>query len=246
MILHTQVRDCLYLNWALPAERLPEPPEPLRYDTREKDGESVVFASALFFRHGDLRFSSLPIPGVDAPQFQLHLCTLDGDGVPSVLIRAVLVPGWFAAGARLFGRQPAQGAQLAFPASTGEAAAWTWEVRRGTRLVVQGEIGPPTRCPGPDLGTWNQTVSFFRRRGLGFTESMRGLRRIEIERSNADVTPIRATVAENALLLRYLKELSPLEMPELHSAWLCAPMQVSYELSGAPRSAVGTSLPAPG
>lgn len=246
MILRTHVRDCLYLNWALPAEKLPEPPAPLRYDLRESAGSAVVFASALFFRQDGLQFTSVPFPRVDAPQFQLHLCTLDADGVPSVLIRAVLVPGWFAPGARWVTRQPARAARLVYPASTSEQDAWRWEVRRGSRLVVEGEVGTPLHGVGPDLGTWDQTVSFFRRRGLGFTETLRGLRRVEIERTNAAVTPIRATVTEGELLMHYLADLELSELPALHSAWLCAPMKISYELSGAERSAVGSSVPAPG
>jgi hypothetical protein len=246
MILRTHVRDCLYLNWAFPAESLPAPPEPLRYDIREWQGGAVVFASALFFRQDGLRLRSVPLPRVDAPQFQLHLCTLDGDGVPSVLIRAVLVPGWFAPGARWVTRQHARAARFDFPASTVDLTAWRWEVRRGSRLVVEGEIGTPTRGFGPDLGTWDQTVSYFRRRGLGFTETLRGLRRIEIERAKSQVTPIRATVKDGGLLLRYLPELQLEEVPALHSAWLCAPMRISYELSGAERAAVGSQVPAPG
>ena len=231
MILRTHVRDCLYLNWALPAERMPAPPDPLRYDVRESDGEAVVFASALFFRQNGLQLTSVPFPRVDAPQFQLHLCTLDADGVPSVLIRAVLVPGWFAPGARWVTRQPARAARLVYPASI---AAWTPGGGRCTRAPGWGAPGWSSREKSghlfgsrPDLGTWDQTVSFFRRRGLGFTETLRGPRRVEIERTQAAVTPIRATVAENDLLLHYLAELEPIGLPALHSAWLCAPMKIS-------------------
>jgi hypothetical protein len=188
----------------------------------------------------------MPLPRVDAPQCQVHLCTLDGDGVPSVLIRAVFVPSWFAPGARWVTRQPVRAARLVYPASTAVLDTWRWEVRRGSRLVVEGEIGIPATAPGSELGTWDQTVSYFRRRGLGFTETLRGLKRIEIERSSAEVMPIRATVEDDGLLRKQLPELGPSEPIELHSAWLCAPMQISYELSGAERATVGSSLPAPG
>jgi hypothetical protein len=246
MIFRTHVRDCLYLNWALPAEKLPAPPDPLRYDLRKQDGREVVFASALFFRQDGLQFSSILLPRVDAPQCQVHLCTLDGDGVPSVLIRAVFVPSWFAPGARWVTRQPACAARLVYPASTATLDTWRWEVHRGSRLVVEAEIGAPVTAPGSDLGSWDQTVSFFRRRGLGFTETLRGLRRLEIETSNAEVTPIRATVADDGLLRKQLPEVGSSALLEIHSAWLCAPMRISYVLSGAERAAVGSSVPAPG
>ena len=149
MILRTNVRDCLYLNWTLPAEGLPAPPEPLRYDLRQRDGTDVVLASALLFRQDGLRFTSLPLPHVDAPQFQLHFCTLDEDGVPSVLIRTVLVPSWFAPGARWVTRQPARAARLLYPASTADGDSWRWEVRRGSKLVVDQE----TTCGTPFVST---------------------------------------------------------------------------------------------
>ena len=46
-MLRTTVRDCLYLNWAFPAEALPPPPAPLRYQRHVWQGREHVFASAL-------------------------------------------------------------------------------------------------------------------------------------------------------------------------------------------------------
>ncbi|MDH3255162.1 MAG: DUF2071 domain-containing protein [Acidobacteriota bacterium] len=246
MIFRTNVRDCLYLNWALPASALPPAPNPLRYDVREFAGEPVVFASALLFRQASLEVPKVPLPRLEAPQFQLHVCTLDADGVPSVLIRAVLVPAWFAPGARWMTGQPARGARFSYPETTADSSSWDWEVRRGARLEVAGEIGSPLPGVGPDLGTWDQTVAFFRRRGLGFTESLRGLRRMEIRRAKAEVTPVRVRIGEAGLLLRYLPGLDADGLPALHSAWLCGPMGVSYVVGEDERAAVGSQVPAPG
>ena len=59
-MLRTTVRDCLYLNWALPAEALPPPPEPLRYQRHSWQGRDWVFASALLFHQDSLHLVALP------------------------------------------------------------------------------------------------------------------------------------------------------------------------------------------
>lgn len=246
MIFRTHLRDCLCLNWALPAAALPPPPEPLRYDVFSGTGDSVVFASALLYRQDGLRTDSVPLPQINAPQLQLHLCTLDPDGVPSVLILAVMVPGWLAPGARWVTRQPARAARLVYPDSIEGSTDWRWEVRRGEQFVVGASLSAPPPGSGPKLGSWDETVAYFRRRGVGFSESLRGLRRVEIRREKSPVTPVKALVEDDRLLLRCLRGVELEELPSPHSAWLCGPMSVSYELSGAERSPVGSRLPAPG
>jgi hypothetical protein len=112
MILRTLVRDCLFLNWALPAQLLPSPPVPLRYDTLRAQGEDWVFASAVLFRQVGLRLPHFPLVRLSYPQFNFRVYVLDGEGVPSVLFWRMLVPTWVVPGARLLGRQPVGRARL--------------------------------------------------------------------------------------------------------------------------------------
>src|SRR4051794_15661183 len=67
-MLRTTVRDCLYLNWALPAEALPVPPKPLRYQIHSWQGRDWVFASALLFHQDSLHFTALPRLRLGYPQ----------------------------------------------------------------------------------------------------------------------------------------------------------------------------------
>src|SRR4029079_18388565 len=112
MMLQSVVRDCLYLNWALPAAALPEPPAPLRYQLHASPGgEEVVFATALLFHPEGLHLDGLPLPRLSYPQCNLRLNVLDGDGMPSVLFRCMLMPSWMTPGARLLTHQPVAAAR---------------------------------------------------------------------------------------------------------------------------------------
>jgi hypothetical protein len=246
MILRSTLHDCLYLNWAVPLDALPGPPESLRYDRRDSADGPVVFASALLFRQHGLGVQGLPLPRLDAPQFELHLCTVDSAGVPSTLVVSVLVPLWIAAGSRWVSRQPARGARLEYPASTADSPRWRWRVQRSGGLLVEGEAGAPGVGAGPSLGTWDQTVAYFRRRGVAYSSVSGALVRTDIRRPRVGVTPVRAEVLENALLVRELPGLGDTGVPLLHSAWLCGPMDVVYDTSGAERAVVGSQVPAPG
>jgi hypothetical protein len=246
MIFRAEIRDCLFLNWALPVAAAPDPPEALRYDIREGADGPFVFASALLCRQSRLGVDSLPVPWVDSPLAQIHLCTLDEDGLPSVLIRAVMVPRWLAPGARWVIRQPAKAARLTFPRRVEEASEWRWEVERAGRLVVDGSLGPPAPGSGPKIGSWEETVAYFRRRAVGYFESFGTLRRLELRRSRSDVTPVRAEIVENDLMFHCLGCTASEASVALHSAWLSSPMSVSYEWSATKSTPVGSRLPAPG
>src|SRR5260370_31104094 len=92
MKLRTVVRDCLFLNWALPADALPEPPAPLRYQRHAWQGSDHVFASALLFHHDAVRWSAFPLLRVGYPQLNIRLYVLDGAGAPSAPFLPVLMP----------------------------------------------------------------------------------------------------------------------------------------------------------
>ena len=140
MKLQMTVRDCLYLNWALPAEALPEPPAPLRYQVHTWQGQDWVFASALLFHQDAVHLAALPLLRVGYPQFNLRFYVLDKEGIPSVLFRRMLMPAWVAPGVRLVSHQPALAARLDFPRPSADAGdgPWSWRVERGGTLRGPG------------------------------------------------------------------------------------------------------------
>ena len=104
-MLQSVVRDCLYLNWALPAAALPPAPAPLRYQLHPFQGEDHVFASAVLFHQEGLHLQGLPRLRLSYPQCNVRLYVLDGDSVPAVLFRSMLMPLWVVPGVRLVSQQ---------------------------------------------------------------------------------------------------------------------------------------------
>lgn len=255
MKLRMTVRDCLYLNWALPAEILPEPPAPLRYQLHSWEGCDWVFASALLFHQDAVRLAALPLIRVGYPQFNLRFYVLDAQGTPSVLFRRMLMPGWVAPGVRLVSHQPAFAARLDFPRPTvdGGDGPWRWRVEHaGTFEVRAWRDGSavPAVDAGPRLGSWNDTVSYFQLRLRGYAENSGGaLRRIDVRRpaATACAWPLRAELAGEELLpgLFRLPE-AGFPWPALHSAWLCPEVPFAFELAPAPKEvAVPQGMPQP-
>ncbi len=249
MILRTKVRDCLYLNWAVPADTAPPVPEPLRLQ-RSFDGRTDwCFASALLFHHEGLRFRALPFVRVSSPQLHLRYYVVDGDGRPAVYLRRTFVPLWMAPALRLLGGYPAWPARLLFarPSRDPEAGRWRWQVRGRKGLDAVGERGAPRAGAGPDLGTWDDTVEFFRVRHRAYAGRQGSLQRIETKQPAAATWPLRVDLAEDAVVRRGLG-LSLDALPELHSAWLCPEMAMTFELSAQPESEepVRRSVPAAG
>lgn len=245
MILRSEVRDCLFLNWAVPRAELPTPPDPLRYQVHEHEGGRWVYASALLFRQQGVRLATLPWPRLSYPQMNLRLCALDGDDVPAVLFCAMWVPPWVAPAVRLVGRQPVRAATLRFPrrVDTPERP-YGWRVRSGSELVLKAASGTPRIGPGPRLGGWEDTVAYFRQRPRGYVDSPSGLRRIETSHVSAAVWPMEVELQRGDLLAATL----PLAngWPPLHSAWLCPELTFEFELAPASEAALGREVPAAG
>jgi len=245
MKLRMTVRDCLYLNWALPAETLPELAPPLRYQLHSWEGRDWVFASALLFHHDAVHLSALPILRVGYPQFNLRFYVLDADGVPSVLFRRMLMPAWMAPGVRLVSHQPAFAARLDFPRPSADAGdgPWHWKVECGGTLDIRAwKDGSAVASPfaGPRLGSWEETVSYFQVRLRGYAENSGGaLRRIDVRRAEAPAWPLRAEVAAGSELLPEFFKLpstpDTFEWPAIHSAWLCPELPFVFEQVMAPR-----------
>jgi Uncharacterized conserved protein (COG2071) len=245
MKMRTRVVDVLYLNWALPADALPEPPPSLRYERHPAQGRDFVFASALLFRQQGLHLSLVPFVRVSYPQFNLRLYVVDADGVPSVYFHTVLVPGWVVPAARAMGQLPAAAAHFRYPpASRSEPAAeWSWRVRRGGALEVTARPGAPATAEGPRLGGWDETVRTFRERSRGYSEVDGALRRVETEQPRAAVWPVAAEVTDAALLSECLPMPDGAAWPPLHSAWICPEMPFTFELDVAPKIELSPRLP---
>jgi hypothetical protein len=253
MMLRTTVRDCLYLNWALPAEGLPELPEPLRYQLHSWQGSDYVFASALLFHQDAVRVPTLPI-SFGFPQLNLRLYVLDSDGVPSVFFCRMLMPSWVAPGVRLLTHQPASRARLDFPRPSRalHAEPWCWRVRRGGSLEVRAWQDSPQVGEGPRIGTWEQTVRYFHERPRGYTESGGELHRIEARHPQTPCWPVHAELRGVEMLRRLLSSTgngsgngSAKSWPALHSSWLCPEVPLVFELGLVPKVQLAPTVPTP-
>jgi Uncharacterized conserved protein (COG2071) len=239
MKLRTVVRDCLFLNWALPAASLPAPPAPLRYQLHDWQGVEHVFASALLFHHDAVRWQALPLVRIGYPQLNVRLYVLDGDGVPAVLFLRELMPGWVAPGVRLISRHPAASARLDFPRPSRHPGdgSWLWRVRRGDSMTVRAALHSPMVGQGPQVGGWDETVRYFQDRPRGYAQHAGSLHRTYAAHPPSQaVWPLAAAVEQGDALLRRLLPIAPdAAMPALHSSWLCPEMPFAIALDLMPR-----------
>ncbi len=235
-------RDCLYLNWAVPREGLPEPPPPLRWDVRGKGDDSFVFASALLFR---LERARLTFFKLSYPQFHLRLCTLDGEGSPSFFLQAALTPTWALPGARLLERQPAVTGSFDFPrpGRSPSGRSFRWTVRRRKSLEVSALEGSLPAGVGPSLGSWEHMVAYFQRRDPVYFAAGEGLRKIEIGQ-RATAVPVAAEIGCQDLLGECLELAGG--WPGLHSAFFCPETRFVFAFDKGRERALPRQLPAPG
>lgn len=253
MKLQMMVRDCLYLNWALPVETLPLLPPPLRYQVHSWQGRDYAFASAVLFHQDAVHFPALPLLRFGYPQMNLRLYVLDGESAPSVLFRRMLMPSWVAPGVRLLTHQPASRARLDFPRPSREPGAgpWTWRVRRdGAPLEVRAWLDSPQVGEGPRLGSWEQTVRYFHERPRGYAEDSGALHKIEARHPPVPNWPLHAEVRGEELFLRLLPILAGGNdgtggWPALHSAFLCPEIPFVFELGLVPKVGMAPSVPHP-
>jgi hypothetical protein len=253
MMLRTTVRDCLYLNWALPVEGLPELPETLRYQLHSWQGSDYVFASALLFHQDAVRVPTLPF-SLGFPQLNLRLNVLDCDGVPSVFFCRMLMPSWVAPGVRLLTHQPASRARLDFPRPSRaiHAEPWCWRVRSGGSFEVRAWQDSPQVGEGPRLGTWDQTVRYFHERPRGYTESGGELHLIEARHPQTACWPVHVELRGEEMLRRLLPIAgngsangSSGAWPALHSSWLCPEVPLVFELGLVGRVQLAPTVPHP-
>lgn len=255
MRLGTKARDCLYVNWAVPRDSVPEPPRPLRYEVHEADGEEYVFASALLFRFQGLHNRSLPFLRISYPQLSLRLYVTGADGTPAVLFVRVVVPYWVVPVSRLLGRQPAHGGFFSYPEPSDDAAAsagfddgapagngqglggnadddgqWVWRLHRRGRLEVRGKIASPRLGPGPDLGGWQRTVDYVRRRPVGYVHWDGRLRSLKKSHGTVPVWPLAVELGEVDVLRTAFPGVDPAVWKTPHSSWLCPEIPFTFEV----------------
>lgn len=247
MLLRTVVRDCLYANWALPRERLPALPEGLRYELHDAGGGRYGFVSALLFHQSGLRLSSVPWVRVSHPQLNLRLYVVDADGVPSVLFCALYVPRWVLPLAKMTGQQGLARGSFRYPRPSSDAAAESWNWRATARGCLELAGGPGVEAieAGPDLGSWQRTCDYFRRRDRGYVVVGRRLRRLETSHSKVAVWPMKLEVLDDSLLRRGLGLESGVEWPRLHSSWLCPEIPLSFEVGRVTEGPLPSRVPAP-
>ncbi len=241
MQLRTKALDCLYLNWALPRAAAPALPEPLRYEVHEHEGAEYVFVSALLFRLTGLRFETLPFLRLSYPQMNCRVYVLDEDSVPSVLFRRTLVPSWIVPVSRLLGRQPASAASFSFPepSNGSHSDAWRWSIHRRKRFEVAGTVGSPRLGPGPNLGSWETTLDYFRQRPRAYVVWNGKLRPIATSRPAAEVWPLRVEVGAADLVAECFAEVDAEVWQEPHSAWLCPEIPFRFALADLRTLAMG-------
>ena len=230
MILHTVIQDCLWLNWAVPEEALPPVPKPLAYDVCKTPEGGFVFVSARLFRQHGLG-SGMKLPGVSYPQCLLQACALDGDGLECTWIFSVLLPNWLATSVRWVAGRPARGARLDYPAAGDPGCRgedWRWSVRRGSALAVEASLLNSPPGAGPSLGSWEETLAYFRRQRLEYVRVRGKWRRVEVDRSSTAAVPVTARVLEGGLVIESLGGL-PASLPPLHSSWLLPTVNISFE-----------------
>jgi hypothetical protein len=173
------VRDCLYVNWAVPEAALPRLPTTLRYETRGCGEGECAFVSAVAFRQHDLRLAGLPLPSFGYPQWNLRAYVRDAEDAPSVYFFRMIVPAWVVPGARIVGGQPVRPGKLAFPRRfdpTNEAGSnWRVEVQHRTFHV---RVAPDEPRAVPGFVSWDLMAQFFRERTRGYVRTLTGLNRI--------------------------------------------------------------------
>ncbi len=233
MQLRTKALDCLYLNWALPRSSAPELPPPLTYQVHDWQGEDYVFASVLLFRLTGLRLDALRLPALSYPQMNCRVYVHDADGVPSVLFRRMLVPFWAVPVSRYLGRQPATAARFNYPPPSRRSRSdvFSWSIDGRLKLEVIGRLGSPGVGVGPRLGSWENTLDYFRQRPRGYVVWNGRLRPITTSRAAPDVWPLEIEIGNAELVADCFGEVNGEFWHALHSAWLCPEIPFRFELA---------------
>ena len=110
------------------------------------------------------------------------------------------------------------------------------EAPRRRRSISRDD--PPARGwgVGPDLGSWEQTTTYFRIRRRGYLEAAGRLRQVEVSYREVPMVPMRVEIGDSGLLSGCLSaDLAP--WPALHSSWLCPEIPFLFALGEVPEFA---------
>jgi len=242
VIFQSELRDALWVNWALPPSALAPLPEPLSLDVLGTGASEVGFLSLVLFQQRRLRLASLPLLRLSFPQCNLRLLARDGERVASVYFVRELVPAWVVPIARLVARQPASAAIFRVEAEPGGEQRWSFSA--GQRLALVARPGaPPPAAPLP--GSWPETVAFFRERPRGYVGSVRRLRRLAAAHPGAEAIPMRVEVLESAWLAARFPAIDPDLWHRPHSAFLIPSILLSVAIEASLEPARSEPLAAP-
>lgn len=243
MIYETSLADALFVNWAVPAESLPTPPEPLRLERVLDGGVDFAFVTVVLFRQRGLRLAAMPWPRLSFPQCNLRIPVRDGDGAAAVWLLKELVPAWVVPLARGLGREPVSAAIFDVRSTPG-AGEWRWSIHAGRALSVAARPGAaPARRPR--VGEWAETVGFFRDRPRAYVGGPER-RRIETAHPSVEGVPM---IVEPAVCDWLAIHLPAVEHPlwdRPHSAFLVPAARLTFAVDRAVVPAVAAHAPVPG
>jgi hypothetical protein len=241
--LETELRDALWVNWALPARALPAPPPPLVLERLGRGDDEVGFVSLVCFRQRRLRLAVLPIVPLSFPQCNLRLLVRDAERVAAVYLLRELVPAWVVPMARLVGGQPASAAVFDIACEPG--GEQRWRLSAGRPLALSAGPGAPSPS-APLAGSWPDTVAYFRDRPRAYLGSGRKMRRAETEHPRADAVPMRVEVLDESWLAARMPQVPAGLWLRPHSAFLIPSVKLSVALEPSVRAAVERPVPIPG
>jgi hypothetical protein len=239
----SELKDALYVNWALPIASLPAAPEPLELETLRRGDLELGFVTLLLFRQTGLRRVDLPWPALSFPQCNFRLLVRDEERVASVLFLRQLVPAWVVPFARVFGRQPASAAVFQ---STGENDVEVrWRFAAGQRLDLVAKPGAARTEPLVP-GGWIENVAYFRERPRGYIATNRGLRQIQAAHPASEAIPMRIELGCSDWLEARLPDVPPEAWAQVHSAFLIPSIQLSVAVATDRASEAAETIPASG
>jgi len=238
--------DALYLNWALPSAALPPAPPGLRLETVGCGPEATAFFSLVLFRQLDLRTAWSRWVGLSFPQCNARLYARDEAGVPSVWLLRQLAPAWVVPLGRLVARQPLSAAICNFPRlEQPPDGPWRWRLEAGAQLDLTVRPGSFAGT-GPALGSWAESVTFFRERRRAYWRVGSGLQRVETEHGRVAALPVTVELTDGSWLEARFAFAPRDGWRALHSAFLVPRVELAFALAPAAEVAPARQVPAAG
>jgi hypothetical protein len=238
----TSLAEALFVNWAVPPDALPSPPPSLTLERTVSEGEAYAFVTLVVFRQHGLHVAALPWPRLSFPQCGLRLPVRDRDGIAAAWLLRELVPAWVVPLARGLAGQPASAA--IFGGGVNASGARSWNVYAGLPLVLAARPSAPA-VSEPRLGSWLETVAFFRERPRGYVVGRR-LRRVQASHPRADATPVAVDVERDDWLAAALPGVVRETWKRPHSAFVLDAVRLHVAVEAEREWTVTAQAPAPG